>query len=77
MKINFTFCIRNIETATIPNFIELISPHAFSNCINLRKIDFQVDSKIRMITKKAFNESGLKMISIPSSVTKIRNGLLS
>ena len=65
------FCVRNIENATIPNFIERICSCAFDNCKQLRNIEFANDSKLQTINLKAFCESTIENIKIPSKLKQI------
>ncbi|KAK8898234.1 hypothetical protein M9Y10_000512 [Tritrichomonas musculus] len=66
----FVFSVRNVETVTIPSFIEIIGPYAFAECGQIKSIEFSTDSKLRLIQKCAFFDSSIKSISIPSSVTE-------
>lgn len=68
------FCIRNIKTITIPNFIEHICPCAFNRCEKLGKVEISNDSKLKTIGFDAFCGSLIESITIPSSVTKIDEG---
>ena len=40
------FCVRDIQVAEIPNFIEVIAPYSFQNCTNLQKV-----IKLQHVTK--------------------------
>lgn len=64
------FAVRNIEIATIPPFIKIISSSSFDCCTNLKKIEF-LSSEISIFDDNSFADSSLKYISIPSSVTQI------
>ena len=65
------FCVRNIKTVKIPDFIERICPYAFENCKQLQRIEFSKNSKLEIIDDHSFSKSSLENITIPSSVTKI------
>ncbi|KAK8895331.1 hypothetical protein M9Y10_023791 [Tritrichomonas musculus] len=67
------FARRDIEYATIPSFIRIISPYAFALCNKLEQIEFSTDSQLQIIGEKAFSFSGLNSIVIPKHVTKIGN----
>lgn len=68
------FSTRNIETASIPSFIETIESYAFEDCFTLRSIEFSEESKLQTIKKSAFNNSTIESISIPSSVIELERG---
>lgn len=65
------FSVRDIQTATIPDFIEEIDSFAFEKCRKLRQVTFSKNSKLRIISKSGFSEALIESILIPSSVTKI------
>lgn len=67
-------CVRNIEKLTIPNFIEVIGPFSFHGCEKFQSVEFQSNSKIRLIESMAFSFTLIKNIEIPSNVTKICDG---
>ncbi|KAK8836675.1 hypothetical protein M9Y10_037612 [Tritrichomonas musculus] len=45
--------------------------------MNLRKVEFENNSKIKMIEKDAFRDSSLECFSVPRHVTMIGNGAFS
>lgn len=53
---------------TIPNYVEKIAPYAFDQCVNLKKIEFQENSNLRIIHKYAFSCTKIESITIPSRV---------
>ena len=65
------FVRRNIEDAIIPSFIKIIAPFAFSQCKNLQKVEFPIESELFLIDKNAFESSSITKISIPSHVRQI------
>ena len=67
-------CVRDIKRIQIPNFIENICSHSFSNCNQLETIEFSSDSKLQAIDECAFASSSIKSIKIPKSVTMIGLG---
>ena len=71
------FSSRNCVHVEIPSSVKYICSYAFSQCKKLRMISFKHDSKLRSIGQKAFDESLIEEIHIPSSVYKIaRNAFL-
>lgn len=73
---NFDFLIcyfGNLESATIPSFIEIISPYAFKDGDKIKRIEFPDDSKLRIIPEKLFSDTSIESIKIPSSVKQIEN----
>ena len=69
--INIYYYFRDIKNATIPNFIEIIEPVAFGRCKYLQKVEFQIDSKLSIISQYAFLESSIELITIPNHTTII------
>ncbi|KAK8890751.1 hypothetical protein M9Y10_035536 [Tritrichomonas musculus] len=65
------FCARNVETITIPNFIECICTCSFDNCKQIQKVEFLNDSKLEIIEDESFFNSSIRTIKISSKVTKI------
>ena len=55
----------------IPSHVEVIGESAFSKCEEIQSVEFEPNSELRIISKKAFYWSTLKKISIPSHVTCI------
>lgn len=49
------FCVRDVETAIIPSFIEIVGPYAFDSCRQLREVKISSDTKLQEIQKYAFN----------------------
>lgn len=68
------FCLRDVETITIPNFIKRICPNAFDGCNHLEKIEIPSDSKLQTIGKNAFNDVNIESLTIPSFVKKLEEG---
>lgn len=65
------YVARNSYVATIPSYIKIISNYAFSNCIILRQIMFEENSKLTVINNTAFKCESLTTITIPKHVKKI------
>lgn len=65
------FCVRNIEKVTIPSFIEHICPYAFDQCQQLKQVEFEPNSKLKIIDHSAFHSTNIEKISILSTVTTI------
>lgn len=63
------FCVGNIQSVTIPNFIKYLCPHVFYGNTNITRIKFQWDSKLQEIGDGCFGDSSIVNISIPSSVS--------
>lgn len=68
---NLVFCVRNVEEVTIPSYIECISSYAFNQCSSLKKVEFENNSKLKIIGQNAFSETCINKIKIPSSVASI------
>ena len=65
------FCRFNVEYAKVPSFIKKIRFDAFGMRSKLKTIEFEKDSKVKVIEKNSFHLSSLVKINIPSRVTKI------
>lgn len=65
------FCVRNIEIAKIPDFIEIIGSYAFNSCQLLKRIEFTNNSKLRIIEKNAFDKSSIDFLFIPPTLIRI------
>lgn len=65
------FAPRNIEEVIIPSFIKTIAGAAFSQCSNLKRIEFPEDSKLEIIEKNGLSNIPIKNISIPKHVKEI------
>lgn len=65
------FCNKNVQTVTIPNFIEIIGSSAFDDCRNLKRVDIQSDSKLRIIEQSAFLFTSIEYFIFPHHLTKI------
>lgn len=60
-----------LEKVEISNNIEKIGESAFAFCPNLETVIFESNSKLTKIGIGAFNDTNIKNITIPSSVTAI------
>ena len=61
------FAHRDIKHAFIPQSIRTIGSLSFTNCKELKKIDFQRNLELASIGKQAFSWSSIRFISIPES----------
>lgn len=67
------FTIKNIEEITIPSFIRIIAQYAFGWCQQLKKVEFENDSKLEVIENYSFESSSIESLTIPSSVIKLES----
>lgn len=65
------FANRDIEEATIPSFIKIISSYAFSFCQNLQIIEFEKNSQLKTIESNAFSNTSIEKFIVPSTVCQI------
>ncbi|KAK8891616.1 hypothetical protein M9Y10_028831 [Tritrichomonas musculus] len=65
------FCVRNVEKVTIPDFVEIIGSLSFSDCKQLRSVEFSNNSNLRIIEKSAFSDLLFDSIYLPPHLTKI------
>lgn len=65
------FANRHIKRIIIPSFIKRISSYAFSQCIQLRKVDFSQCNNLKLIESNSFSYTPIKKLIIPDKVTKI------
>lgn len=63
-----------IKSISIPESVEEIGVSAFENCMNLEQITFASNSKLKIISERAFCGCALKELIFPDSVTQIREG---
>lgn len=66
------YCVQNLETITIPNFIETIGAFSFESS-EIKSVEFPPDSKLKLIENHAFDFSKIESIKIPPHLTKISN----
>ncbi|KAK8892608.1 hypothetical protein M9Y10_029847 [Tritrichomonas musculus] len=71
------FGFRDITCVTIPKYIKYISQYCFYNCQKLKKINFEKNSELISIGKKAFENSSIENISIPYQLKKIESSAFS
>lgn len=67
----FLFASRDIEEIIIPSFIKKISSYSFTECMKLKRIEFQEKSELYSIEENAFGATQIDRISIPSNTEKI------
>lgn len=65
------FANRNIKSVVIPASIEIISMKSFQLCRNLRKVEFEKNSKLKEIQLNAFESSDLRYFEIPENLILI------
>lgn len=68
------FANRDIEEATIPSNIKIISSYSFSDCEKLKEIKFTEDSQLFSIDEDAFFCSSIKSLFIPQKVSILQEG---
>lgn len=56
----------------IPAHVKCIK-HAFSNCDNLKKVDFNENSELKSIRKDSFYSKSMKSFFIPKNVNQIKD----
>ena len=71
-NVAFENCTK-LERVVIGNNISGIGPKAFSGCTKLHTLTFLPTSILSVISKSAFENTGLHQISLPRTVTKIDN----
>lgn len=67
------FARRDITSITIPSFIEYILPYSFENCQQLKTINFDSNSKIKILRSESFSKSGIENFICPKSIEKIES----
>ena len=68
------FCVRDVETVTIPDFIEHVCSCAFYRCENLIELKITENSKLQTIDDFAFTSISIQSLRIPSQIKRIGNG---
>ena len=68
------FSIRDVETVTIPDSVEIIKQFCFSDCKNLQKVEMSNNSKLRIIESNAFSGSSIECLTIPPLVDVLADG---
>ena len=58
-----------IKSVAIPASVTVICSGAFRGCAQLKRVTFQLGSRLEKIGEESFSESGIEEIAIPSSVT--------
>lgn len=66
-----SFCGSSIRSISIPQHVKYIENSAFSNCTQLRNVEFPLNSELISIHSNAFQKSSIEQISIPCRVTYI------
>ena len=69
---DLVFALRDVKTVFIPSYIKKIKSCTFSDCVNLKKVVFSDDSQLVSIGKESFSGCGLKSLSIPQKIRKIK-----
>ncbi|KAK8834053.1 hypothetical protein M9Y10_031526 [Tritrichomonas musculus] len=68
------FACRNIAKVTIPSSIKHICSYSFSDCKNLKIINFEENSELISIDEFAFSVTSIECFTIPSKVKEIKEG---
>ena len=71
------FVVRNIKAIKIPSFIKCIGPSSLDSCYQLQRIEFDMDSELKIIEEHAFNASSIICIVIPPKVSEIKQSAFS
>lgn len=64
-----------IERVQIPASVKEIGTEAFSNCPDLRSVEFAEGSQLRVMGNFCFAQSGLEEITVPRSVETLCEGV--
>lgn len=64
----------SINSISISSSVIKIDQYSFSQCKNLKSINFSINSQLQSIGRLAFSESSISSIKIPSKVTQIDEG---
>lgn len=73
----YAFTGSQIERIFISPHITKISKGAFSNCINLKKVEIPPDTELKNIGKDAFTESGIESFFISPHLTVLKEHTFS
>ena len=73
----YSFSCSSVSSITIPQHVTKICHQAFNYCINLKKIEFEKNSELKIIGSDAFSYAQIESITIPASVTHICNSAFS
>ena len=65
------FCMRNVETVQIPDFIEIIGSCAFEQCNKIQTVEFSDNSKLQIIQSYAFCDCSIQYIFVPRHLKQI------
>ena len=65
------FACRDIEYAIIPRYIKHIDSFAFYECKHLKSVEFERNSQLISIGKRAFSHSSIESISLPETLKTI------
>ena len=68
------FIPRSINLESVEYIVTCIYEGSFNNNYKIQSINFPIDSELSLIDEKAFTDSSLQSIFIPSSVKELREG---
>jgi hypothetical protein len=68
LRHKLVFAFSDLTTIHVPSSIEIIGASCFSDCLTLRWLILEMDSKLKRIESKAFVRSSLNSIWIPRTV---------
>lgn len=62
----------NLCSMKIPSSVTIIDAKCFDNCFHLYKVEIKANSRLKHIRINAFRSTGLKYITLPSTISSIR-----
>lgn len=71
---NLSFYLCEISEVLIPESVEIIDYHAFDRCLQLERVRFAENSRLKRIHQSAFRETSLEYIFIPERAENTPDG---
>ena len=71
---SYAFSESKLESIIIPSHVTQICDHAFYECIQLSRVEFEPNSELQTIGEYAFFKSKVTSIKIPASVVDLKDG---
>ena len=71
---NLSFNLCEISEVLIPESVEIIDYHAFDRCLQLERVRFAENSRLKRIHQSAFRETSLEYIFIPERAENTPDG---
>ena len=68
------FIRRNVVAAIIPKCVTRIGENSFNGCVKIKTLSFRDGSKLREISKGAFENTSLQKINLPPSLEELEEG---